>query len=424
MVTQVKIFIEAERSTLTRETVYLIVSGNGYDKFAFQRDVGGWHDKRISACTGTFIHLLLCKFHRIGRDGPDLLQLATIVRGNRDNYCLTFFRELVIDCKLAAVIFHKHHLLLVNSRSNGDVFVILHGVAEVGNIGSHVNRVGLQGFFVAIRIFKFERPSVSSPRIALLIGGSGAHHFVDGIAVVSRSFDDDDIICHRLDGVALFASDRIEQRHVSMLLLVDSNDAFIARWRIVDGDVAIAHLEDQHVLVFDKVTFRRKQQTEVVKHRTFVAALILVVGYSFYKQFQFSGCDIDLVNNELGNPVIHGSRWVGNNHRVSLVTAGGNDTYLCTLGPAGINAGNGCYLQFVTILSTVRERLLADVHGLRHAVDATGAPIFITDRIGKYHDGKSLTIVYGGIVPRIHAFVSEAVFQGIMVNQRGPGGSF
>ena len=76
------------------------------------------------------------------------------------------------------------------------------------------------------------------------------------------------------------------------------------------------------------------------------------------------------------------------------------------------------------MLSTIRESHLADVHGLRHAVDATGAPIFITDGIGKYHDGKSLTIVYGGIVPRIHAFVSETVFQGIMVNQRGSVRSF
>ena len=98
-----------------------------------------------------------------------------------------------------------------------------------------------------------------------------------------------------------------------MLLLIDTHDAFLARWRIVNGDVAIAHLENQHVLVFDRVTFRGKQQTEVVKHRTFVAALILIVGYSFYKQFQFSGCDIDLVYHELGNPVIHGSRRVGNN---------------------------------------------------------------------------------------------------------------
>ena len=88
-----------------------------------------------------------------------------------------------------------------------------------------------------------------------------------------------------------------------MVCLDDAYRAFAARGCIVDGDVVIAHFEDQHVFVFDRLTIRGQQQTEVVEHRTFVAALILVVGSSLNLQLHLGSSGTDRAHLELGNPV-------------------------------------------------------------------------------------------------------------------------
>ena len=163
---------------------------------------------------------------------------------------------------------------------------------------------------------------------------------------------------------------------------------------------------------------RGKQQTEIVKHRTNVATLILVVGLGFYKQLQLAGFGSDCADLELAYPVFLLSFRVGNNQRLRHIIAAGHDAYLCHLGPAGIDAGNGRNIQSVILLGTGGERHLGEVYRLRHAVNTTGAPIVVARGIGKDLDGKLLTVVFGGIVPTIHALVSKTVFQRIMVNQQ------
>ena len=286
---------------------------------------------------------------------------------------------------------------------------------EDGLIGSHVNGVGLQDFSFTIRQVYI---STTRNTFSVLLGRNIDHHLFDAISIISLCFDDDDITFYRLDSGTLFISGCIDQRQGGMLFIDDAHCAFLARRRIFDGGVGFAHLEDKHVFVLDGLAIRGKQQAEVVKRRTFIAALINVFGLAFYQHLHLGGCAIDGEELALGNPVLHLSGKVGNSLSLRLAITLGYDTDLCQTGTVGHDAGNGSNLQFVIFPGTGGEGVFAEVHSLLHAVDSASAPKFIAFGIGKGLDGKLLAVVFGGICPAIHALVSIAVLQHIVVHHR------
>ena len=421
---------------LIRDTIQLLFSGYGYVVYAYQREIRGWHDKGIGACTGVVIHLQLLELHGVGGDGLDGLELVTGIGLDGDLDGLAFLGQLLIDRNHAAVIVHEQHSLRFDIRGYSDVSGACYIVVEEGLIGLHVHRVGVYHFvycadfgisrwhlrfivIVALTVAAFTVtfiPIIRSPRVVIDGGGGREFHVIDGMSVISLSFDGDDIILHHLDGLSLFARNGVAQCHVSVFFLVNAHRGFHARRRIFDGGVAGAHREDKHVFVLDGLAIRGKQQAEVVEYRTFIAALVNVFGLAFYQHLHLGGCAIDGKELALGDKVIHLSGKVGNDLGFSLVIPFGYDSDPCQPRTVGHDTGNGSNFQFITLLGIVGDGEFSEVDRLLHAVASAGTPEFIAFGMGKGLDGELLT--FGGIFPTIHTLFSKAVLQHIMVHHR------